>query len=265
MSKRPLDAVEQHSRQAAQFVTRYERLRHWPHESCFTYSRHRLDAWLQALLPDPARGRRALDVGCGTGHHLAELRDRGFDPIGVDGSREMLLRARAADPAVPLQQADAAHLPFPDASFDLVFCIEVLRYLPVWRPCLSEIARVLKPGGTCLATAAPLLSLNGYWLVNRIAHAVPVGGLVRLKQYFGTSSRVRREFAAAGFAGVVVHGVYLGPLNWVERAAPRLLPPLLRRWERADRLLADRPPWRELSNMFVVQATRRRPMGEAER
>ena len=52
--------------------------------------------------------------------------------------------------------------------------IEVLRYLP--DPALDPgNGRVLRPGGVCLATAAPLLALNGYAVVNRPALAVPLG------------------------------------------------------------------------------------------
>jgi hypothetical protein len=67
---------------------------------------------------------------------------------------------------------------------------------------------------------------------------------------------LRRTFLAVGFIDVAVHGVYFGPVNWVERLAPRMLRPTLRWWERWDRRLADRPLLRELSNMFLVRAVR---------
>jgi hypothetical protein len=60
----------------------------------------------------------------------------------------------------------------------------------------------------------------------------------------------------AGFDPTRVHGVYLGPVNWVERFTPRLLPGVLRRWEWLDTALADRAILRELSNMFLVRAVR---------
>src|SRR4029079_2444714 len=95
--------------------------------------------------------------------------------------------------------ADVESIPFSDASFDFVISIEVLRYLPESARAIKEMARVLKPGGVCLTTAAPLLSLNGYWAVNRIANLIRVSDLVRLKQFFTTSGRLRREFVNAGF------------------------------------------------------------------
>jgi SAM-dependent methyltransferase len=194
-------------------------------------------------------------VGCGTGHHIARYRAAGYEVSGVDGSEEMLLRARALNPGTRLEVADVESLPFPDASFDAALSIEVLRYLPTLPPALREVARVLRPGGVFVATAAPLLNLNGYWVVNRLAAALPVPGLTRLRQFFVTSGGLRAALADAGFERVEVHGVYIGPVNWVQRLAPRLLPRVLRSWERWDPRVAD-GPLRELSNMFVVRAVR---------
>ena len=249
-------AVDVHSRQAPEFLSSYAELERDPYGSSFTYSRMRLEQALEAHLPRSAAGLRALDVGCGTGHHLRALSERGFEVAGVDGSQEMLDAARVENPAADLRMADVAALPFDDASFDLILCVEVLRYLDDPRRCIAEILRVLRPGGVCLATAAPLFSLNGYALVNRVAVLVPVGKLVRLKQFFTTPSKLRRQFEDAGFAGVRVEGVYTGPINWVEHLAPRRLPRFLRRWESLDGRLADGPVLRGLSNMLLVTAER---------
>lgn len=249
-------AIGQHSRQAGEFADRYRDLGSSVYASCFSYSRWRLDAFLQLYLPERGDGRRLLDVGCGTGHHMASLRERGFEVAGVDGSEEMIAHARANNPGAHIKVADVDSLPFPDSSFDFVLCIEVLRYLPDFTRCVNEIARVLKPGGVCLVTAAPLLSLNGYWLVNRIASRVRVADLVHLKQFFTTSWRLRRSFANAGFGSLTVHGVYLGPVNWVERLAPSLLPRTLKAWELVDSAITDRRMTREFSNMFLVHGVR---------
>jgi ubiquinone/menaquinone biosynthesis C-methylase UbiE len=250
-------AIEVHSRQAAEFDARYERLARDPYESCFAYSRMRLDALLARYISARGDGRRLLDVGVGTGHHLAELRALGYEGAGIDGSREMLEHAQAANPDAELRRADVSSLPFDEAQFDLVVCIEVLRYLEDPRPCISEMARVLKPGGRCIATATPLFNLNGYALVNRAAPHVPFAQLTRLKQFFTTSWRLRSQFEQAGFDEVRVHGVYIGPINWIERLFPRTLQGFLHRWEALDAQLADRPVLRDLSNMFLVTGLRR--------
>jgi ubiquinone/menaquinone biosynthesis C-methylase UbiE len=250
-------AIRQHSFQADQFARRYEDFPRTPYGSCFHYSRYRLEQWLDQCLPRDGAGLRLLDVGCGTGHHLVRLRGRGFEVAGIDGSEEMLEHARAINPGTTIHHADVEALPFPDASLDVVICIEVLRYLPDPTRCLREMARVLKPGGICLATAVPILNLNGYWLVNRLANLLPTANLVRLKQFFATSAGLRRRCREAGFLPPAIHGVYFGPINWVERLAPGVLPRFLRRWERLDRALADRAAVREFANLFLIHAVRK--------
>lgn len=249
-------AVEQHSAQANQFAQRYRDLESNPYGSCFSYSRKRLDVWLARYLPSDGNGRRLLDLGCGTGDHLARYRKQGYDVAGVDGSGEMLRIAQLNNPGVEILASDVEHLPYPDRSFDYVICIEVLRYLPSPEGCVREIARVLRPGGVCLATAAPKWSLNGYWLVNRIAAQIRIGNLVQLRQFFTNSWQLNRSLAEAGFEQISLHGVYFGPVNWWERLAPWALPQLLRSWEPVDRAIADLSGLREFSNMFLVHATR---------
>lgn len=250
------DAIDTHSRQSVKFATRYQVMADDVYSKCFTYSRHRLNQWLDHYLPVNGEGLKVLDVGCGTGHLMKRLRDRGFEVTGVDGSADMLEKARITNPDAELEQADVDHLPFADASFDFAICIEVLRYLPANLPCLQEMARVLKSGGVCLTTAAPLFSLNGYLPVNRIANKFAISDLTRVKQFFTTENRIRNEFMQAGFSGAEVHGVYGGPFIWVERVIPAVIPALLKSWEPIDNALVDRPLLRELSNMFLVRAQR---------
>jgi ubiquinone/menaquinone biosynthesis C-methylase UbiE len=199
---------------------------------------------------------RLLDVGCGTGIHMTRYIGRGFDAAGIDGSERMLEHARTANPSAVLELADVERIPFADASFDFVLCVEVLRYLPDAAGCIREMARVLKPGGTCLATATPTFNLNGYWVINKIASRIAVGNLTRLKQFFSSSKRLARQFAESGFIQPVVHGVYLGPVNWIERLLPSALPGALKLWEPVDAIVADLPVSREFANMFVVRAIR---------
>jgi ubiquinone/menaquinone biosynthesis C-methylase UbiE len=250
------DAIEVHSRQAGEFAASYEALERDPYSNCFTYSRMRLERALSESLPASGAGLRAIDVGCGTGHHLRDLVARGFAVAGVDGSAAMLAQARQALPDAELHQAGVEALPFAADSFDLALCIEVLRYLQDPGPCLAEMARLLRPGGVCVTTAAPRFSANGYALVNRLALIAPLGGLVRLKQFFTTPSQLRRQFERAGFSSVEVRGVYTGPINWIERLTPERLPTLLRRWEPVDERLADHPVLRGVSNMLLVRAVK---------
>jgi SAM-dependent methyltransferase len=168
----------------------------------------------------------------------------------------MLAVARRLNPASELRLAPADALPFPKASFDAVLCIEVLRYLPQIDPCLREMSRVLKPGGVALATASPLLNLNGFPLLNRLGRWVPALHTVPLKQFFHTSWGLKRRFRRAGFREVAVQGVYLGLGNWIERLRPRSLAAFLRAFEGPDGAVSDLPLFRDLSGMLLVHATR---------
>lgn len=247
-------AVKTHSDQASLFEQRYEGEVKDPYSNCFVYSRRRLQAWLDRAFPADGAGQRLLDVGCGTGHQLRDLGARGFQISGVDGSEEMLKVARRINPGVDIRAGDVEALPYENGSFDWVLSIEVLRYLPDFRLTVREMGRVLAPGGTAVVTACPRYSLNAYPLVNRLSASGKLSGLTPLRQYFTTGGQLSRGFKDAGFDRVEVHGVYLGPINWVERLARPLLRPLLRAWEPIDSRIADAGPLRELSNMFLIIA-----------
>ncbi len=245
-------AIATHSDQATLFVARYEVIEQDPYQNCFVYSRKRLNEWLDKFLPTRGDGLQMLDVGCGTGYHMARYRERGFQLTGADGSAEMLRQAREVNPTVAFHQGDVDKLPLPDNAYDFILCVEVLRYLPDIAPCLNEMARVLKPGGLALVTAAPVWQANAYPLVNRLATTFNVQGMTALRQYFHTAGKLQRGFKAAGFNSAEVHGVYGGPMIWGERLAPSAMPALLKAWEPLDALTSDAPILRHLSNMFLV-------------
>lgn len=107
------------------------------------------------LVPDGA-GRTALDVGARAGVQTQWLRERGYTvtPIDFDPVTEECLKVDANQ-----------RLPFDDASFDLVWCSEVIEHLEDPAFSLSELRRVTKPGGLLLLTTP-----NSYaWLFRFIA------------------------------------------------------------------------------------------------
>jgi demethylmenaquinone methyltransferase/2-methoxy-6-polyprenyl-1,4-benzoquinol methylase len=95
-------------------------------------------------------GDEVLDVATGTGAVARELlRQKGCAVVGVDQSPEMLAVARQHLPAtVKLVEASAEHLPFEDASFDALTVTYLLRYVDDPGATLSELARVVRSGGT---------------------------------------------------------------------------------------------------------------------
>jgi 2-polyprenyl-6-hydroxyphenyl methylase/3-demethylubiquinone-9 3-methyltransferase len=99
-------------------------------------------------------GRKTLDVGCGGGLLAEELARMGGEVTGVDPSERSLEAARTHAQqeglAIDYRRATGEALPFPDATFDLVCCCDVLEHVDDLRHVLSEIARVLRPGGIFL-------------------------------------------------------------------------------------------------------------------
>jgi SAM-dependent methyltransferase len=85
----------------------------------------------------------ALDLGCGQGENLPVFQALGYDYVGID----------VKGPG-PTLLADGHALPFKDASFDVVFSMAVLEHVQNPFLALSEVFRVLKPGGAFLGVAA---------------------------------------------------------------------------------------------------------------
>jgi len=111
---------------------------------------------IAAAAPD---GARLLEAGCGPGHLSLRLASRkGFDVTGLDLDPVMVERARAnadrpgigRDRRLSFLVGDVASLPFPDGSFDLVVSTLSMHHWDDPAAGMSEIARVLRPGGRAL-------------------------------------------------------------------------------------------------------------------
>ena len=112
-----------------------------------------LRAFLE-LLPPP-RGT-TLDIGCGEGRVGAELERAGHRVLGVELSPTLASQARERHEVV---EADAADLPFEDATFPLVVSFNSLMDMDDAGAAVREVARVLEPGGRfCAAIVHPFLS-----------------------------------------------------------------------------------------------------------
>ncbi|MBL8173553.1 MAG: methyltransferase domain-containing protein [Bryobacterales bacterium] len=96
-----------------------------------------------------ARGKRVLDIACGTGYGAAELAIAARSVTGVDISSDAVEYAAQHYAAANLhfETAGAETLPFPDHSFDLVVAFEVIEHLHDARALLAEARRVLAPAG----------------------------------------------------------------------------------------------------------------------
>jgi SAM-dependent methyltransferase len=111
-------------------------------------NRDLLDSVLEEVAPE--RGARIVDVGFGGGYTLERLAPR-VSParvagVEISGAMIDVVRERAGD-AFDLHRADAAALPFPDASLDVVLSVNTVYFWPDPAPVLAEMSRVLRPGG----------------------------------------------------------------------------------------------------------------------
>ncbi|MGA3122869.1 MAG: bifunctional 2-polyprenyl-6-hydroxyphenol methylase/3-demethylubiquinol 3-O-methyltransferase UbiG [Polyangiaceae bacterium] len=107
--------------------------------------------WIATSIDRAFRGRavRVLDVGCGAGFLANALVKHGHDVTGIDASEESLAVAARHDETRSVRYAmgDAARLPFPDASFDVVCAMDFLEHVEDPAAVVAEAARVLGAGG----------------------------------------------------------------------------------------------------------------------
>jgi SAM-dependent methyltransferase len=121
-----------------------------------SYWRFHRDSFLQ-LLPEP--GGLTLDVGCGEGRLDRDLMARGYDVVGIDGSRTLAGLAVAQDPPVVVAVADAARLPLREGVAQLAVAFLSLQDIDDLEGAVAEAARVLRPGGRlCFAIVHPVNS-----------------------------------------------------------------------------------------------------------
>ena len=117
-----------------------------------------------------AGARRVLDVGCGEGQVARATAGPETRVVGVDPawSQVAAARARAGGPAYARARAES--LPFGSAAFDAVLVCAALEHVDAYETAISEVARVLEPGGRfVLVLGHPLLQAPGSgWIDDRI-------------------------------------------------------------------------------------------------
>jgi SAM-dependent methyltransferase len=117
---------------------------HWWYRGRRQIIRTELD---RLALPSPAQ---VLDAGCGSGRTLEELRDYGeVHGVELDPKAAEVARARGVG---EVEIGRLEELPWPDARFDLITCLDVVEHTPDDRVALRELRRVCAPGGWLLVT-----------------------------------------------------------------------------------------------------------------
>jgi 2-polyprenyl-3-methyl-5-hydroxy-6-metoxy-1,4-benzoquinol methylase len=192
------------------------------------------------VLRGSLKGKRMLDAGCGTGLFSAVAVSRGADVTSVDVGERLL--AKVAEKCDSRRIVGSVEqLPFEDATFDTVLCTEVLEHLRSPQQGVSELIRVLAPGGRIVITTP-----NRAWLP-----ALRLATALRLRPYEGVENwvwpRALRRWVAD--SGVVVER--FGGFN----ALPFVHPATYAVIDRLD-ALGDRRPAADLMINVLVVGTR---------
>jgi SAM-dependent methyltransferase len=140
---------------------------------------------------DVAAGQRVLDLGCGGGRHTYEAARRGATVVALDYDYDVArgvwgflgLMVDAGDlPSLPpggAVHADALALPFPDATFDRIVASEVLEHIWADELAITELVRILRPGGRLAVTVPTRFPERVCWALDHNYHDVP-GGHIRI-------------------------------------------------------------------------------------
>lgn len=158
-----------------------------------------------------ASNDRVLDVGCGTGVLARAAADHVADDdqvTGLDLNEGMLAVAGRLRPQINWRQGDATHLPFSDASFDVVMSQFALMYFPDRVAALKEKWRVLRPGGRlAIAVWGPFELATGYVILTEIAQrwgGQAAADVLTAPFALGDKDEVRDLFTIAGITEVIV-------------------------------------------------------------
>ncbi|MGY2061537.1 class I SAM-dependent methyltransferase, partial [Nocardia gipuzkoensis] len=128
-------------------------------------------------------GVRVIDVGCGQGRHSFEAYRRGADIVAFDQNSadladvKVMFGAMAETGEAPAHaraetvQGDALALPFDDGEFDVVIASEILEHIPDDERAITELARVLRPGGALAVTVPRWLPERICWALSDEYHA----------------------------------------------------------------------------------------------
>ncbi len=190
------------------------------------YDLHEYAGVRETLIGFLASGSPAavLEVGCGTGHWLAAAEARlkpaphepgALDPsakasadrsarasaerpvlAGVEPAARMLARARAAAPGARLARARAEALPWRDATFDRIYCVNALHHFADRARFFAEARRILKPGGGLLTIGRdPHTERDAWWVYDYFPETLDID-----RQRVARVRTLRGEMALAGFA-----------------------------------------------------------------
>ncbi len=143
-------------------------------------------------------GKRIIDLGCGAGRDVAYFSKHRFSVTGVDLSEELLNHAKRVCPAAHFIQADIRRLPFPDASFDGVWCCGGIVHMgkEEGEKVIQEAFRILVPGGVFF-----LSFKEGTGETYHESKTIPG---VKIRYVFYTEDEMKQLLAKTGFTLITI-------------------------------------------------------------
>jgi SAM-dependent methyltransferase len=151
---------------------------------------------------DLRAGTRVLDIGCGNGRHAFEALRHGATVTATDLDENALAEVGRMGEAMALEgqvpaggslrtvRADARRLPFDDGDFDVVIAAEVLEHIDEDAAAITELRRVLRPGGLLAVTVPRWWPERVCWALSTEYHDNP-GGHVRIYRRAELVGRLR--------------------------------------------------------------------------
>jgi SAM-dependent methyltransferase len=138
--------------------------------------------------PERLDGERVLEVGCGAGRFTEVLVTTGAEVVAVDASSAVEACRETVGDAATVLRADLFSLPFPEGSFDRVFCYGVLQHTPDPRAAFLTIVRHARPGGQVAADVYRRLEHVDRWsaktLWRPLTTRLPRSWLRRLVEWY---------------------------------------------------------------------------------
>jgi ubiquinone/menaquinone biosynthesis C-methylase UbiE len=139
-----------------------------------------------------------LEIGCGTGHWLAQLSPLTGLTAGLDASKGMLVEAQHRGMALSLSQGVARRPPYSSWTFDLVTCVNAIHHFGNPAAFIREAFRLLRPGGLIAVIGSYPHERRGSWYVYDYFDGVYDRDLVR----FPTRAAIETWMTTAGFKAI---------------------------------------------------------------